>query len=307
MRLLDTPYSMLTAMTKQDKLTAIRANEGRTLISEIICPMPPLVYDISNVELAAAFGADMLLLNFYDTTQPYIAGLSELQPPDQALVAFAKKHTGKLIGVNLEPVDPTASVADQKIDIPLGRTASLENVERIIAQGADYVVLTGNPKVGVSNQAIAKSIRQIHDRYGQEIIIVAGKMHSAGILSSAEQPIISTQIIDSFIDAGADIILLPAPATIPGITLELAHQLIDHCHRRQVMTMTAIGTSQEGSDSHTIQSIALHSKMAGTDIHHIGDCGYGPGIAIPENIMTYAIAIKGKRHTYRAMARSIRR
>ncbi|HBT16182.1 MAG TPA: PEP phosphonomutase, partial [Firmicutes bacterium] len=50
----------------------------------------------------------------------------------------------------------------------------------------------------------------------------------------------------------------------------------------------------------------LLCKMTGTDLHHLGDAGY-PGIAIPENIMSYSIAIRGKRHTYSRMARSINR
>lgn len=67
--------------------------------------------------------------------------------------------------------------------------------------------------------------------------------------------------------------------------------------------MLTIGTSQEGADEGTIRQIALASKMAGADLYHIGDAGYH-GIAIPENIMTYSIAIRGKRHTYIRMARS---
>ena len=46
-------------------------------------------------------------------------------------------------------------------------------------------------------------------------------------------------------------------------------------------------------------------KMTGTDIHHIGDAGYKT--ANPENIMDYSIAIRGKRHTYIRMARSVNR
>ncbi len=47
-------------------------------------------------------------------------------------------------------------------------------------------------------------------------------------------------------------------------------------------------------------------KMAGTDIHHIGDTGY-PGMALPENIMTYSVAVRGVRHTYHRMAVSVNR
>ena len=34
---------------------------------------------------------------------------------------------------------------------------------------------------------------------------------------------------EAFMAAGADIILLPAPGTVPGITQEYAHRLIESC------------------------------------------------------------------------------
>ena len=46
-------------------------------------------------------------------------------------------------------------------------------------------------------------------------------------------------------------------------------------------------------------------KMCGTDLHHIGDAGWAP--VVPDGIMAYSIAIRGKRHTYARMARSINR
>ena len=70
--------------------------------------------------------------------------------------------------------------------------------------------------------------------------------------------------------------------------------------------MTAIGTSQEGADESTVRQIALMCKMCGTDLHHIGDSGY-VGMALPENILAYSIAIRGKRHTYTRIASSINR
>ena len=38
----------------------------------------------------------------------------------------------------------------------------------------------------------------------------------------------------------------------------------------------------------------------------LGDTGY-PGMALPENIMAYSVAIRGVRHTYHRMAASINR
>ncbi len=42
-----------------------------------------------------------------------------------------------------------------------GRLATVSNVEKLIAEGADLVLLTGNPQVGVTNKAIIKSIIEI--------------------------------------------------------------------------------------------------------------------------------------------------
>ena len=60
------------------------------------------------------------------------------------------------------------------------------------------------------------------------------------------------------------------------------------------------------ADTDTIRRIALMCKMAGTDIHHIGDTGY-TGMALAENIMAYSIAVRGIRHTYHRMAISVER
>lgn len=149
-------------------------------------------------------------------------------------------------------------------------------------------------------------MRDIKREVGERLILAAGKMHASGVPGEGGSQILTETDIDAFADAGADIILMPAPGTVPGITLETAHALIEHAHRRGCLAMTAIGTSQEGADVETIRRIALLCKMAGADIHHIGDTGV-PGMALPQNILAYSIAIRGERHTYRRMATSINR
>ena len=141
---------------------------------------------------------------------------------------------------------------------------------------------------------------------GDSIVLAAGKMHAAGVLTEAAESILTEADIADFTAAGADIILLPAPGTVPGITMEYARTLIGCAHRHGALTITAIGTSQEGADTDTIRRIALMCKMAGTDIHHIGDTGY-TGMALAENIMAYSIAVRGIRHTYHRMAISVER
>lgn len=303
-RILDLDFSDIKHMSKADIIQSIKAAEGRTIVSEVIGVFPPLYGDVSNVELVCAFGADIVLLNFYDVDKPQVLGLPNDNGED--VIKEIKRLTGRIIGINLEPVDMGAETLEERVELPKGRLATPENVKKAIDQGVDMVVLTGNPKTGVTNKHIINSIRRIRKEVGDDIIIAAGKMHGSGISDESGSGIISQNTVNEFITAGSDIILLPAPGTIPGVTVAHVKELIDIIHRNGKLAMTAIGTSQEGADEHTIKTIALNSKMTGADMHHIGDAGF-TGIAVPENIMTYSIAIRGKRHTYRRMARSINR
>ena len=128
-------------------------------------------------------------------------------------------------------------------------------------------------------------------------------MHLAGVYAEK----LTSDIIQEFANYGADGILIPAPGTIPGSTLDFCRSLVDKAHEHGLLVMSCIGNSQEGADEETIRKIAFLGKMAGADIHHIGDSGYSSSVAQPENIMAYSIAIRGKRHTFRRMSQSILR
>ena len=301
-RFLDVCDSDLSNMSNQDILTSIKACEGRVLVAEIIAPFPAVLGDVSNPELACAFGADIILVNMYDVDYPFVFGIDSQRP-----LKRLQELTGRVIGVNLEPVDEEIVLETQKISIAKGRYASIENVRKLIEEGVRMVVLTGNPSTGVSTKKIVECARKIKAEFGDEILVAAGKMHNSGMNDEMGTGLMNPDIVDQLVDAGVDIVLIPAPATIPGFDVERVARLVEHIHKRGRLSLTAIGTSQEGADEDTIRRIALYAKMAGTDMHHIGDCGMTPGMATPENIMHYSIAIRGKRHTYRIMSRSIRR
>ncbi|AYN27493.1 dihydrodipicolinate synthase [Buttiauxella ferragutiae ATCC 51602] len=305
-RYLDCNASDLMDLSRTDLLFSLRACEGRILVSETIVTVAPLLTSVTNAELAASQGADLLLLNLFDIENPKIAGMPADTPPED-VIRKLQHLTGRIIGVNLEAVDKGFSATHEELwMMRQGRFATAANARRLHEMGVGFIVLTGNPGNGISNEAIAESLQEIRAELGEDMVLIAGKMHSAGILPSGSQKLITPDDVEKFIQKGADIILLPAPGTVPGITLEYAQKLIDLAHQMGAMTMTAIGTSQEGADAETVRQIALMSKMAGTDLHHIGDTGY-TGIAIPENIRTYSIAIRGVRHTYTRIARSVNR
>ncbi len=305
-RMLDCAASDLRNFTKEDYLSAIAGSEGRVLACECIGITMPVLTDVTNAEFAASLGADLLLLNMFDVNRPVINGLPEVEPAET--VRELKRLTGRMIGINLEPVEEQAARENDGTlwAMSAGRKATVENAVRASEMGVDMALLTGNPGNGVSNRAITDSLRAMSDRLKDKMILAAGKMHASGVPGEGGEHIITKKDVDEFIDAGADIILLPAPGTVPGISMEYVRELIAHAHERGVLTITAIGTSQEGADVDTIRRIALMCKMAGTDIHHIGDTGY-PGMALPENIMAYSVAIRGVRHTYHRMAASVNR
>ncbi len=306
-RILDCQGSDFRSMDRTSLLAAIAGAEGRTVACETIGSIIPMLGDITNAEFAAAMGADILLLNMFDVRQPVIRGLPKCPPEDT--VRKLKELTGRPIGINLEPVEQVLSSMDPEENMwamTPGRKATLENARKAADMGVNFILLTGNPGVGVSNAAIEQTLRLFRRELGDRLILAAGKMHASGLLGEGAEKIITREDIAAFAEAGADIILLPAPGTVPGITMEYIRDLVGFAHSLGCLTITAIGTSQEGADIATIRQIALMCKMTGTDIHHLGDSGYG-GMALPENIQAYSIAIRGIRHTYRRMAGSVNR
>lgn len=305
-RILDCHASDFKNMTKDELLYAIAAGEGRSIACETIGCIMPMLGDITNAEFAASMGADILLLNMFDVKKPYIMGLPKTEPEN--VVRKLKELTGRPIGINLEPVEQSAIAkqAGSMWAMTEGRMATLENAKAAAEMGVNFILLTGNPGNGVTNTAITETLSLYKKELGDKLILAAGKMHASGILAEAGEKILTKEDIKEFREAGADIILMPAPGTVPGITMEYVRELVSYAHELGALTITAIGTSQEGADVATMREIALLCKMTGTDIHHLGDSGYG-GMALPENIQAYSVAIRGIRHTYRRMADSILR
>lgn len=303
-RLIDTTARELTSYNKAELLTAISDSEGRTLAAETIGTVTPMLVNITNAEFVASLGADLIMLNIFDVNDPIIQGLPQTSPEDT--IREVKRLTGRMVAINLEPAVIKDGQEESVWNLTTGRQATVENARKAADMGVDMIVLTGNPGVGVDNEAIIQALSRLKEAVGDRVILTAGKMHASGIISEAGEKILTEKDVEAFVDAGADVILLPAPGTVPRITMEYAGNLIRKAHEKGALAMTTIGTSQEGADEATVRQIALMCKMAGADIHHIGDSGY-MGMALPENITAYSVAIRGKRHTYRRMAMSLLR
>ena len=296
-RLISANASEILAMNAAELKQSIKASEGRVIMSENIVTREPFIGDITNAEIARAFGADMILLNMVDVFEPKIAGLEQ---EEGSFVEALHRLVGRPIGVNLEPVDDSANMAEERLIISKGRQANLETIQEIEKLGLDFVCLTGNPGTGVTNEHIQKTIQLTKEHFSG--LIIAGKMHGAGV----NEPVVEAEVVKDFIDAGADIILVPAVGTVPGFDDQELKQIVKVAHQSGALVLSAIGTSQEGADEDTIKQIAIRNKICGVDIQHIGDAGYG-GLAPVENIFAMSKAIRGIRHTVSMVARSINR
>ena len=307
-RFLNCNASDFEKMTKSELIESIAASEGRIVVCETIGAVPQMLGDVTNAEFAASMGADIILLNIFDVNNPVMHGLpADVKPEDY--IRKIKELTGRPVGLNLEPLEEgVASTVetDEWAGLSSGRAGTLENAKKAVEMGADFIVLTGNPGIGVTNKAITDTLKLYRKELGDSVVLIAGKMHAAGILGEAGEKIITRNDVREFSEAGADIILMPAPGSVPGITMEYIRGLVSYAHELGKLTLTSIGTSQEGADVSTIREIALMCKMAGTDLHHLGDSGY-MGMALPENILEYGKVIRGVRHTYHRIAASIKR
>ncbi|MCD2503153.1 haloacid dehalogenase-like hydrolase [Clostridium sp. NSJ-145] len=296
-RLISANTSDILEMTAAELKQSIKASEGRVILSENVAPRESFIGDITNSEIARAFGADLILLNGLDVLNPVIFGLDV---KEGTFVDELHRLVGRPIGVNLEPVDLDADMAEDRLVISEGRQATVKTIEEIERVGMDFVCFTGNPGTGVTNAAIEKTIKLAKEKFSG--LIIAGKMHGAGV----DEPVADIKAIEGFIEAGADIILVPAVGTVPGFDENELKEAVKVAHSKGALVLSAIGTSQESSDEDTIKQIAIRNKICGVDIQHIGDAGYG-GVAPFENIFAMSKAIRGVRHTVSMIARSINR
>jgi hypothetical protein len=291
MRLLDRFGGDAAALQGEALLAAIAASEGRTVMAEVVSVAAPLLAGTSNPEIVCAFGADLVCLNLVDpfAEGPLVPGLEAVDPPPSGFGGLAR-FLGRPVGLNLEP----------DIDsVPLAYRATEQTVAAARDGGARFVVITANPGRGATFEHLAEAVLTVRST-APNLLCFAGKMHGAGTKEA-----INAGAAESLITSDANGVLVPLPGTVPGVTEDDARALVNRAHDSGKLAVGTIGTSQEGADGATLSSLALTAKRIGVDVHHFGDAGYS-GLGDPEGLYAYSIAMRGKRHTWNRMARSVR-
>lgn len=108
-RLISADVSEILKMNSKELKQSIKASDGRVVLSENFAPRESWVGEITNAEIAASFGADLILLNGIDVLNPEIAGLPDQSKGENPFETL-RKLCGRPIGVNLEPVDASADM-----------------------------------------------------------------------------------------------------------------------------------------------------------------------------------------------------
>ncbi|OEF07744.1 dihydrodipicolinate synthase [Vibrio genomosp. F10] len=290
-RIFDLTKADINQLTRKELVECIRISEGRAMMVENVVSAEPPFDLVSGAEIAASLGADFITLNCLDLFDPKanVNGAVNHQVNDHFTIEELKELSGRLIGCNLEPVPAGFT------DIQIGRSVTKETVEESVRLGLNYIMLTGNPGMLVSQETILEAIKLVR-QVSDDILIIAGKMHGGGIGNDY-----NLDIVKQFSEAGADVMMFPAPYTTPGVTPEMTHKMMTVVHENNMLGLLTIGTSQEGASEQFIEQVTMASKASGADIVHIGDGGYG-GLAVPENIIRMGITLRGRRHQFKRMA-----
>jgi hypothetical protein len=298
-RILDAAASQFVAMNAFDLAESIRKGEGRAISVEVNCADRPPVDGVTHAELAAAFGADIILLDQYNPPSPFIPGSPDSVMQSTAPLNSLKTLIGRPVGINLLV---GRSLPAEKA----GRAFTPVVAQAACDQGADIFFIINQPSYGGTLEQMCSAAEWVDARLDGRVMTVAV------ISASAPPPRTSLEIaafadtLKPLLQAGYMGIGLPMPGSKQGWTPEAAAQLIDCIHSGGGLAWAIITGSVEGSPREAMINMALQAKMLGFDVHRLDDAGLS-GMPSPENIFTYSLAIRGERHTYRRMALSVRR
>ncbi|MGM7556488.1 DUF7916 family protein [Aerococcus christensenii] len=302
-------------VSSQELKASIKASEGRVVLVQNYVGFGSLIQDTTNVELSFAFGADMVLFNGYPMDgSPIPAFETPIYEEGQitnkylSLKEIREITTGPL-GIYLEcglEDDASSSTASSVQLIRPERIASRKNLLKLKDEGADFVILGGNPGSGTTMNTIVEATRNAKDILGDNIMIWSGKWEDGTREKVLGDPLFfeeSKKYIKELIDAGADVICLPMSGSRTGVVVNEIRELVKlaHTYKNGVLVMNFLDGSVEGADEDTVRKCAVMSKQTGADIHAIGDAGIS-WMPVPENIYQLCLTVKGRRLTWLKMA-----
>lgn len=315
-RFIDYAPTELTKLTKQDFLEGIRAAEGRTVCA-FVCPRAANYLErVSNLELVASFGADMVTVEGFDPYRMQMPGLpSKNKAEDMPFkkdvqlemgFGWTVKELKQLVGRPMGIVLLVTDYEGQDYGPLYGDSVySPAMLEHLIKEGYDYVSLCG-----MNQDRLLAAVKEASQLAGDRIVIDAGIPHGPGAIIDETFPpynlrdLVTAEYLTELAVAGADIVGIPTVGVVPGYSIEHATRLADAIHAQRALVATSIAHSIEGADDATLCRIAIDNRIAGSDLFTLAAGGVFEAVTLPESLQAFCIALKGKRHTYRRMCQS---
>lgn len=317
-RLLEYTPAQLCNLSKQELLDGIRASEAR-VVGAYVCPYAPsYVEKVSNLELVASFGADIITLEGYNPRKLSMPGLPSKNPEDEAAFVNAlqtpmgygwtvkelKRLVGRPIGsILLVKKDESESFGGLYAD----SLYTPELFAQMVEEGYDMICLCN-----YDQGSLLKAVKEASRIAGDRVVLEAGIPHGPGNIdgdfpSYNLREMSTPDFCRALAEAGADIVDIPAVGVAPGYTMDYVSQLVDAVHAGKSLAAVSIAHSVEGSDSQTVRRVAVDNKICGADMYNVAAGGVYESVTLPESLMDFCIAVKGKRHTYRRMCQSSQR
>jgi len=303
-RLITVSPAQAAKYTPMELKESILKSEGRVIMGQELLFHPGISHQVTGPELMFAFGADMVMLNTFDLDH----NEKNLGLQGMTLMELKEKVGYKPIGIYMGCPAKDVDIKDnEKLYRMQGMLYSKEHLLKAKELGADFIILGGNPGSGTSIKDVIAATKEAKELLGDDILLFSGKWEDGIVEKVLGDPLAdydSKEIIKQLIDAGADVIDLPAPGSRHGITVEMIRELVEFTHRYKPATlaMCFLNSSVEMADIDTIREISLMMKQTGADIHAIGDGGFG-GSSWPENIYQMSVTMKGKQYTWLKMAK----
>lgn len=318
-RLIECTPRELIGLSRQEFLASVKAAEGRTVVAGVGISSPNILNGVSNIEVAAAFGADCISLEISNSIETSIPGLPSKNASDDAehqelgvkmgkgwTINELQKLTGRRITSGLLVV---RQGGEQTVLQPAAGNAIYcrENLRNLVETlGYSHIML-----VSFEQDILINAVRESREIVGDEVILEAGIPHGLGNANLADRipynlrDIVSGEFVQALAEAGADIVAIPAVGSVPGFNMQYVSELIDAIHEKNALAAVLITHSMEDSDEQALTRIALDNKACGTDIYSLASGGLNLGMTDPMNLMKFCIVAKGKRNAYKRICQSI--
>lgn len=302
-RLISAKPSQISEYTGRELKEAIFKSEGRVLMGQTYLKNPILFPNCTSTELMFAFGADMVLLNGFEFSDPKSPMGMQGFDYNELKDLVGGRPVGIYMGCPGAGKNISQNESEELYELD-GMMCTKENLEKAKEWGVSFIILGGNPGSGTSITDVVRCTKEARDICGEDMLIFAGKWEdgiSEKVLGDPLADYDPKDIIKQLIEGGADIIDFPAPGSRHGITVEMIRKLIEYTHRNGALAMSFLNSNVEAADVETIREVTLLMKQTGCDVHAIGDGGFGGG-TWPENIYQMSVTLKGKAYTWAQMA-----